>query len=99
MKKFPIKGKLCHYCPATATTRDHIIPKSLGGATRPWNLVPACRTCNTRKASKLPTCRCEKCMTALQIHRDSPPAHAGEWIISELSDWYRTFIPRGKATP
>lgn len=39
----------CHYCPAPATTRDHVIPKALGGPRATWNLVPACERCNQEK--------------------------------------------------
>lgn len=35
-------------------TLDHIYPRSRGGATRPDNLVTACKTCNHRKADRTP---------------------------------------------
>ncbi len=42
-------GGRCAYCPARATTWDHIVPVSAGGRTVPGNMVPACVTCNSRK--------------------------------------------------
>ena len=46
-------GGTCAYCRwAPATTRDHIIPLSAGGQHRIENLVPACRSCNSRKHTK-----------------------------------------------
>jgi 5-methylcytosine-specific restriction endonuclease McrA len=39
----------CAYCPAPATTWDHIRPVRDGGQTVPGNVVPACTTCNSSK--------------------------------------------------
>lgn len=39
----------CAYCPEDAETLDHVIPVAMGGQSEPGNLVPACRTCNSRK--------------------------------------------------
>ncbi len=39
----------CFYCPADADTIDHRIPLARGGTGLPANLVPACRSCNSRK--------------------------------------------------
>lgn len=41
----------CAYCPATATTWDHIVPVSAGGKTVPGNILPACLSCNSRKGA------------------------------------------------
>lgn len=58
--------KLCHYCgTGDAQTRDHIVPRSLGGVDAPWNLVRACYPCNSAKGAALPTCECERCASAL----------------------------------
>ena len=47
----------CAYCgkmPASLT-QDHVIPLSLGGSHTPANIVPACRSCNSRKGVRAPT--------------------------------------------
>lgn len=42
----------CVYCGRPGRTRDHVIPKSKGGTNAPWNLVPACRDCNSFKSAR-----------------------------------------------
>lgn len=45
---------LCAYChERPATDQDHIIPVSRGGRYSIGNLLPACRSCNSSKGSKL----------------------------------------------
>jgi|GEM_PF-1936037 len=48
----------CRYCGATAPgvklNVDHVIPKSLGGADVPTNLVTSCADCNAGKTSSMP---------------------------------------------
>lgn len=34
-------------------TRDHIVPRSLGGANRLWNLQTMCTRCNNKKGDKI----------------------------------------------
>ena len=41
----------CGYCGDCATSLDHIIPRFRSGSSRRNNLIPACRRCNTNKAS------------------------------------------------
>lgn len=45
-------GGRCYYCQDEATSIDHRIPLSRGGSHWPANLVPACRSCNSRKNTK-----------------------------------------------
>lgn len=42
----------CAYCGGAAETWDHIVPVSQGGRTEPGNVVPACRSCNSRKKDR-----------------------------------------------
>ena len=52
-------GRRCVYCGSGLglenATLDHVIPVSRGGSHLPGNLVSACRGCNQRKGSLLPT--------------------------------------------
>jgi hypothetical protein len=41
----------CAYCNKPATSLDHVVPKFKSGSSNRDNLVPACRSCNTSKAS------------------------------------------------
>lgn len=41
----------CAYCKDDATSLDHIVPRFKSGSSNRNNLVPACRRCNSNKAS------------------------------------------------
>lgn len=49
---------VCHYCgrsiPPRELTMDHIVPLSRGGRSVKGNVVPACKTCNSKKKQLLP---------------------------------------------
>lgn len=49
---------LCYYCgqkiAPTQLTMDHIVPIARGGKSTKGNVVPACKTCNTKKKQLLP---------------------------------------------
>lgn len=47
-------GRRCGYCPAPATTVDHILPRSRGGRNAWKNTVAACVPCNQRKGDRTP---------------------------------------------
>lgn len=44
----------CAYCGARATTVDHVLPASRGGAWSWLNTVAACGPCNSRKSNRTP---------------------------------------------
>ncbi len=48
----------CHYCHRRVgrknLTMDHVVPLSRGGKSKKGNIVPACKTCNTKKKYLLP---------------------------------------------
>jgi hypothetical protein len=46
-------GAVCAYCPAPATTVDHVFPMSRGGTSHEGNIVPCCKSCNSSKADLL----------------------------------------------
>lgn len=64
-------GPWCHYCRCTFSSRgrrcsfDHLWPQSLGRIDLEWNLVLACRDCNSRRGSRLDFCSCERCASAI----------------------------------
>lgn len=66
----------CHYCyvemypgdPNTGPTKDHIVPRALGGMDERFNIVMACRDCNSKKADDWPKCDCNKCRKTRRIH-------------------------------
>jgi 5-methylcytosine-specific restriction endonuclease McrA len=41
----------CAYCGDPATSLDHIVPRFKSGSSNRNNLIPACRRCNSNKAS------------------------------------------------
>lgn len=52
----PQRHLLCYLCGELILNQrdfslDHVIPKSKGGATEPWNLFPAHKSCNELKAA------------------------------------------------
>jgi len=44
-------GHKCGYCGEDATSLDHVIPRFRSGSSNRNNLIPACKRCNTNKAS------------------------------------------------
>ena len=55
---YKLQGGICQYCwnpiPFEEATRDHIYPKDLGGSNDSFNLVLACRRCNSNKGNTYP---------------------------------------------
>lgn len=49
LQRVALYGGRCYYCGEAADTIDHRIPICRGGTNLPANLVPACRSCNSRK--------------------------------------------------
>jgi 5-methylcytosine-specific restriction endonuclease McrA len=45
----------CAYCGRHASTVDHVLPQSRGGASTWHNAVAACAPCNHRKANRTPS--------------------------------------------
>lgn len=48
-------GNRCGYCGASATTIDHILPRSRGGRDTWENLVACCFKCNNAKGNRTPS--------------------------------------------
>ncbi|WP_020523317.1 HNH endonuclease [Catelliglobosispora koreensis] len=47
-------GRRCVYCGGVASTIDHILPRSRGGANTWLNTAAACYSCNQRKGDNTP---------------------------------------------
>ncbi|HEX8345119.1 MAG TPA: HNH endonuclease [Actinoplanes sp.] len=45
----------CAYCGGSASTIDHVLPRSRGGANTWLNTVAACGRCNQRKGDRTPS--------------------------------------------
>jgi 5-methylcytosine-specific restriction enzyme A len=49
---------ICHYCgekfPPRELTMDHLVPIVRGGKSIKGNLVPACKSCNSKRKYRLP---------------------------------------------
>ena len=79
----------CVYCGAghLRLTVDHLIPKSLGGATSMYNLVPACQPCNHRKSNLL----LRQCSWILPESRERIHVYIGPLVLAhyqqEASGW------------
>ena len=65
---------ICHYCfsptnrrhgSAKQATKEHVVPRSHGGANQLSNYVLACATCNNRRADMLFFCKCSTCTTLI----------------------------------
>lgn len=72
----------CGYCGKSATTIDHVLPRSRGGVDSWENLVACCLRCNNVKGDRTPA----------EMHwelRTTPcPPHGGHWRVrgAERSD-------------
>ena len=52
-EKLDLLGNVCIYCgESKPLTRDHKVPLSRGGTDDIMNIVPACRSCNSRKRTR-----------------------------------------------
>jgi 5-methylcytosine-specific restriction endonuclease McrA len=84
-------GAACAYCAKRAATSiDHIVPRSRGGAHTWENTCAACRPCNSRKADRTPA---EAHMT-LRVTPIRPPG--GAWLvvgIAEADPAWNAWIP------
>ena len=75
-------GHRCGYCGKSATTIDHVLPRSRGGADSWENLVAACLRCNNVKGDRTPA----EMRWELRLTPRAP--HGAHWTVrgSERSD-------------
>jgi 5-methylcytosine-specific restriction endonuclease McrA len=68
-------GQRCAYCRRSATTVDHVVPRSRGGADTWTNLVACCVRCNNVKGDRTP----EEMGWVLQVRPFVP--HGAAWVL------------------
>lgn len=65
----------CAYCGKAASTVDHVLPRSRGGADSWENLVAACLRCNNVKGDRTPQ------EMAWELRLVPKPPHGGAWTV------------------
>jgi 5-methylcytosine-specific restriction endonuclease McrA len=84
-------GQRCAYCAASATTIDHVLPRSRGGADSWENLVACCLRCNNAKGNHTPA----EMNWTLRI-RPRPP-HGIGWLVRgvdrDVPQWQEYLAP------
>jgi 5-methylcytosine-specific restriction endonuclease McrA len=75
----------CAYCGTSATTIDHVVPRSRGGRDSWENLVACCLRCNNAKGDRTPA---EMGWTLTAPPR---PPHGNNWVVrgteTALAQW------------
>jgi hypothetical protein len=75
-------GRQCHLnmpgCTRFATTKDHLVPWSLGGTHQLSNLRPACRHCNTLRGNRVISGYGNRYVVVM-----GPPAAGKTWYVRE----------------
>ncbi|OJX67053.1 MAG: HNH endonuclease [Micrococcales bacterium 73-13] len=84
-------GQRCGYCAAPATTIDHVLPRSRGGADSWENLVACCLRCNNAKGDRTPG----EMGWSLRV-RPRPP-YGPTWLVRGVErtrpDWDEFLVP------
>lgn len=68
-------AQCCAYCGGSATTIDHVVPRSRGGADSWENLVACCLRCNNAKGDRTP----QEMGWALRFQPRAP--HGTAWLV------------------
>ena len=68
-------GQRCGYCSSSATTIDHVLPRSRGGADSWENLVACCLRCNNVKGDRTPQ------EMGWSLRTISRPPHGTSWLV------------------
>jgi 5-methylcytosine-specific restriction endonuclease McrA len=79
----------CAYCKADATSLDHIIPRFKSGSSNRNNLVPACRSCNSNKASH----KMEEWYTKQEFYDEAQMEKICCWMTQEVIDIFQYTSP------
>jgi hypothetical protein len=75
----------CVYCKADATSLDHIVPRFKSGSSNRNNLVPACRTCNSNKAST----KMEEWYVQQEFFDEMQMEKIQSWMTQEIIDIFQ----------
>ena len=65
----------CGYCGKSASTIDHVMPRSRGGADSWENLVACCLRCNNDKSDRTPQ------EMGWELRRIPRAPHGGTWVV------------------
>jgi 5-methylcytosine-specific restriction endonuclease McrA len=68
-------GQRCAYCAGGATTIDHVVPRSRGGADSWENLVACCLRCNNVKGDRTPQ------EMGWKLRATPKPPHGTAWLV------------------
>ncbi len=68
-------GNRCGYCGASATTIDHVLPKSRGGKDTWENLIACCLRCNNVKGDRTPQ------EMGWTLRSKPRPPHGSHWLV------------------
>lgn len=84
-------GQRCGYCGSTATTVDHVLPRSRGGADSWENLVACCLRCNNEKGDRTPS------EMGWSLRHKLRPPHGPTWLVRGVEraqpDWDEFLVP------
>jgi len=84
-------GQRCGYCSSSATTIDHVLPRSRGGADSWENLIACCLRCNNAKGDRTPAE-----MGWTMRHKPRAP-HGPTWLVRGIErvqpDWDEFLVP------
>lgn len=91
--------QICAYCgghfPASVLSRDHVIPKFLGGRDEWTNVVTACHTCNQKKGCKtLKEARMELIYVPYEPNHYENLILQNRKILSDQMDYLMAGIPK-----
>ena len=78
----------CAYCEDPATSLDHIVPKFKSGSSNRNNLVPACRRCNSNKASS----EVETWYSQQEFFSQARMEKIKFWMSQDVLDLFKEFI-------
>lgn len=77
----------CAYCGKTASTIDHIVPRSRGGAHTWENLVACCLGCNNAKGDRTPQ------EMTWQLRISARPPRGGQWTVRGIEKADPRWVP------